>query len=57
MNRGELLCTFSAGAYGTAMSSNYNSRPRAIELLIDGDQVQVIRRRETYDDLIAAELV
>ncbi|TXT29145.1 MAG: diaminopimelate decarboxylase, partial [Planctomycetota bacterium] len=51
-----LLCTFSAGAYGTAMSSNYNSRPRAIELLIDGDQVKVIRKRETYEDLIAAEL-
>ena len=57
VNRGELLCTFSAGAYGTAMSSNYNSRPRATELLVDGDQVKVIRRRETYDDLIAAELV
>jgi diaminopimelate decarboxylase len=39
------------------MSSNDNSRPRAIELLIDGDQVKVIRKRETYEDLIAAELV
>ncbi len=57
VHRGEFLCTFSAGAYGTAMSSNYNSRPRATELLVDGDQVKVIRRRETYDDLIAAELV
>lgn len=57
VNRGELLCTFVAGAYGTAMSSNYNSRPRATELLVDGDQVKVIRRRETYEDLVAAELV
>ena len=38
------------------MSSNYNSRPRATELLIDGGNVQVIRRRETYADLIAHEL-
>ena len=57
VNRSEYLCTFSAGAYGTAMSSNYNSRPRAIELLVDGNQVQVIRRRETFEDLVRHELV
>ena len=54
---GDLICTFSAGAYGTAMSSNYNSRPRAAEVLVNGDVSRVIRRRETYEDLIAAERV
>ncbi|WP_437187893.1 diaminopimelate decarboxylase [Planctomicrobium sp. SH668] len=57
VEQGDLLCTFSAGAYGTAMSSNYNSRPRGAELLVDGSSVKVIRRRETYDDIIAAERV
>jgi diaminopimelate decarboxylase len=57
VERGELLCTFSAGAYGSAMSSNYNARPRAAEVLVDGKDARVIRRRETYADLIAAERV
>jgi diaminopimelate decarboxylase len=48
--------TFSAGAYGTVMSSNYNSRPRAAEVLVDGKSVSLIRRRETYADLIGHEL-
>lgn len=56
MKRDDLLATFSAGAYGTAMSSNYNSRPRGTELLVDGSTVKVIRRRETYEDLVAHEL-
>ncbi len=56
MNRGDLFATFSAGAYGTAMSSNYNTRPRGTELLIDGTNVTLIRRRETYADLIAHEI-
>lgn len=56
MQRGDLLATFSAGAYGTVMSSNYNSRPRAVEILVDGSDVKVIRRRETYADLVAHEL-
>ena len=55
MNRGDLLCTFSAGAYGMAMSSNYNSRLRAAEVLVTGDKVRLIRRRETYADLVATE--
>ena len=55
--RGDLLAVFTAGAYGFAMSSNYNNRPRAPEVLVDGDQFRVIRRRETYEDLIAAERV
>lgn len=52
---GELLACFSAGAYGFTMSSNYNSRPRACELLVDGVNVHCIRRRESYQDLIALE--
>src|SRR5687768_8600125 len=55
--RGDLLAVFTAGAYGFAMSSNYNSRPRAPEVLVDGDSYKVIRRRETYEDLVAAERV
>jgi len=56
LQRGDLFATFSAGAYGSTMSSNYNTRPRATELLVDGSQVTVIRRRETYADLVAHEL-
>ncbi len=54
--RGDLLAVFSAGAYGFVMSSQYNSRPRAAEILVEGETFRVIRRRETYDDLFAAEL-
>lgn len=53
---GERLVVYSAGAYGFTMASNYNTRPRACELLVDGDSVTVARKRETYDDLIANEL-
>jgi len=56
VNRGDLVSTFSAGAYGMAMSSNYNSRPRAAEVLVDGATHKLVRRRETYDDLVAHEL-
>ena len=52
----ELLAIFSAGAYGFSMSSNYNSRPRAAEVLVDGQSATLIRRRETYEDLIAPEI-
>ncbi len=55
METGELLALFSAGAYGFTMSSNYNTRPRAAEVLVDGDQAVLIRRRETYEDLTALE--
>jgi diaminopimelate decarboxylase len=55
--RGDLLAVFTAGAYGFAMSSNYNNRPRAPEVLVDGDRFRIIRRRETLDDLIAAEVL
>ena len=53
--QGDLLAVFSAGAYGYAMSSNYNARPRACEALVDGETYRVIRRRETYEDLILQE--
>ena len=55
VKRGDLLAVFSAGAYGMAMSSNYNNRPRAAEVLVDGDSFRIIRRRETYEDLIRGE--
>ena len=55
--RGDLLAVFTAGAYGFAMSSNYNNRPRAAEVLVDGETFKVIRRRETYEDLVALERV
>ena len=54
---GELLAVMSSGAYGFTMSSNYNSRTRVAEVLVNGDQVHVIRRREDYDDLIRGETV
>jgi diaminopimelate decarboxylase len=53
--RGDLLAVFTAGAYGFAMSSNYNNRPRAAEVLVEGDSYRIIRRRENYQDLVAAE--
>jgi diaminopimelate decarboxylase len=56
LSRGDLLATFSAGAYGMAMSSNYNGRPRAAEVLVDGTEHRLIRRRETYADLLRTEL-
>ncbi|TMQ35158.1 MAG: diaminopimelate decarboxylase [Planctomycetota bacterium] len=56
VQRGDLLATFSAGAYGMAMSSNYNSRLRAAEVLVAGSQHRPIRRRETCEDLVRAEL-
>ncbi|HEC11946.1 MAG TPA: diaminopimelate decarboxylase [Acidiferrobacteraceae bacterium] len=52
---GDLLAVRSAGAYGASMSSNYNSRPRAPEVLVDGDEYHVVRRRETLDDLFRTE--
>jgi diaminopimelate decarboxylase len=55
--RGDLLAVFTAGAYGFAMSSNYNNRLRAPEVLVEGDKFRIIRRRETLDDLIAPEMV
>ena len=55
LQRGALLATFSAGAYGMAMASNYNSRLRAAEVLVTGRSHRLIRRRETFADLVACE--
>ena len=55
VGRGDLIGVFTAGAYGFTMSSNYNARGRAAEVLVDGKNFTVIRRRETYEDLIELE--
>jgi diaminopimelate decarboxylase len=52
---GDYLAIMTAGAYGFAQSSNYNSRPRAAEVLVDGSKWRIIRQRETYQDLIRGE--
>lgn len=52
---GDLVALLSAGAYGMAMSSNYNTRPRAAEVMVDGERVVLIRRRETVESLYALE--
>jgi diaminopimelate decarboxylase len=54
-DRGDLLAVMSGGAYGFSMASNYNSRPRAAEVMVSGDRFAVVRRRETLDDLIRGE--
>jgi diaminopimelate decarboxylase len=51
----ELLAIRTAGAYGFAQSSNYNSRPRAAEVLVENGSWRIIRSRETYEDLIRGE--
>ena len=53
---GDLLAIHDAGAYGASMSSNYNSRPLAAEVLVDGDASRLIRRRQTVEELLALEL-
>ncbi len=57
VERGDLISLFSTGAYGFVMSSQYNSRLRAAEVLVAGNRARLIRRRETYDDLVAPERV
>jgi diaminopimelate decarboxylase len=57
IEQGDLLAIRSAGAYGFAMSSNYNSRPRAAEVMVEGDKVHLVRERETINDLFAGEHV
>jgi len=57
VRRGELLGVRSAGAYGFTMASNYNSRPRVAEVLVKGNRFHVVRRRETYKDLLATERI
>lgn len=52
---GDWLLLHDAGAYGASMSSNYNSRPLAPEVLVDGDSIQLVRRRQSFDELLALE--
>ena len=56
IEQGDLIAILDTGAYGMSISSNYNSRPRAAEVLVDGKNVRVIRRREKLNDLIATEV-
>lgn len=55
LTEGDLLAVRSSGAYGASMSSNYNSRPRAAEVMVDGDRVYLVRERETVTDLMRGE--
>ncbi|MFH1070748.1 MAG: diaminopimelate decarboxylase [Candidatus Glassbacteria bacterium] len=55
LDSGDFLCIFSAGAYGATMSSNYNGRPRAAEVLVEDSKWRVVRRAETFEDLVRGE--
>jgi diaminopimelate decarboxylase len=55
VKRGDLISIFTAGAYGYTMSSNYNARPLLAEVLVDGDKFTIIRKRQTYEDLVGLE--
>ena len=55
LEEGDLLAIMGAGAYGFSMSSNYNTRPRAAEIMVDGDKVYVVRERELLPDLWRGE--
>jgi diaminopimelate decarboxylase len=57
VHQGDLLAVMSAGAYGFSMSSNYNSRPRVAEVLVDGSHYTLIRRRETVEELVNGEIL
>jgi diaminopimelate decarboxylase len=57
LRRGDLLAVYSAGAYGFAMSSNYNGRCRAAEVLVKGDRFEVVRARDRFEDLVRGESI
>jgi diaminopimelate decarboxylase len=57
LRQGDLVALLDAGAYGMTQASQYNSRPRAAEVLVEGGQARLVRRRETLDELMAAELL
>jgi diaminopimelate decarboxylase len=57
VDSGDLIAVMSAGAYGFVMASNYNSRPRAAEVLVNGAEVHVIRERDTFEDIIRNEKI
>jgi diaminopimelate decarboxylase len=55
LESGELVAVMSAGAYGFVMSSNYNSRPRAAEVLVEDNRWRIVRQREKFEDLVRGE--
>ena len=55
LKRGDRLAVLNAGAYGMVMASNYNGHPLPAEVLVDGETHRLIRRRQTYEDLVAGE--
>ena len=55
IEEGDLLALLSAGAYGMSMASNYNSRPRAAEIMVDRNEIHLVRERETKSGLMAGE--
>ena len=57
VSEGDLVAILDCGAYGMALSSNYNSRPRAAEVLVDGKSARLIRKREAYSDLVRQEII
>lgn len=57
LNEGDLLAIMTAGAYGMSMSSNYNTRPRAAEVMVDGAQAHLVREREAVSELMAREML
>jgi diaminopimelate decarboxylase len=57
LSEGDVLAVLSAGAYGMSMSSNYNTRPRAAEVMVDGGRTHLIRERERVEHLFALERV
>src|SRR5260370_1844671 len=57
LHEGDLIAIMSAGAYGFVMASNYNSRPLPAEALVRGDKVALIRKRQTWEDLVRDEAV
>jgi diaminopimelate decarboxylase len=57
LRSGELLAVMSAGAYGFVMASNYNSRPRPAEVIVNGAEYTVVRKRDSFEDIIRGEKV
>jgi len=57
LGRGDMIAVMSAGAYGFTMASNYNSRPKPPEVLVDGTRYYVVLKRQSYEDLVLGETV
>ncbi len=57
MQPGDLLAVMDTGAYGFSLASNYNSKPKAAELLVKGNKFYLIRKKETFEDLINNEII